>query len=134
MINEILLEGESNATTAKDLCAILGMKHRELTQQIERERREGQPICASCNSNRPGYYLAQDKEQMQEYCGRLLHRMREIAATMRACKAAGERLPDTETRLAEAAAEAGAEEPTAAQIALARAQLMGFEGGAGFEL
>ena len=119
MINGILLEGEENATTAKELCKLLGMKHRELTQQIERERREGQPICASCNSTRPGYYLAQDKEQMQDYCGRLLHRMREIAATMRACKAAGESLPE---RIDPAA------------IALARAQIGLDAGGAGYEI
>ena len=93
MIYEYLLEGESNATPAKELCRVLGLKHRELTQIIESERRQGKPICASCNRYSPGYYLAADKEQMQDYCGRLLHRIREIATTMQACKAAGEGLP-----------------------------------------
>ncbi len=94
MIAELLLTGEENPTTAKDLCKMTGFKHRDLTQLIEKERREGQPICASCDSTKPGYYLAKDRQEMKAYCGRLSHRLGEIAATLRGCKRSMEQLAE----------------------------------------
>lgn len=91
-IRDFLLPGIENATTAKDLCKILNVDGRTLTQLIERERREGAPICASCGAPF-GYYLAADQEEMQDYCGRLRHRLQEISATMAACEMSIDRLP-----------------------------------------
>lgn len=85
MIYEMLLEGAENAISAKDLADMLGCRPRDISEQVEAERRDGKPIVASTNNRKPGYYLAGDKETMQDYCGRLLHRMGEIAKTRNAC-------------------------------------------------
>ena len=56
-ISNYLGVGRLNATTAGFIAAFLGWTAREVTQQIEKERREGAPICASCSAPH-GYYLA----------------------------------------------------------------------------
>lgn len=93
MIHEWLFEGPENAQTARQLCELLHIDHRSLTAAIERERRAGLPICASSDTRRPGYFLAQDRETMRRYCDRLDHREREIARTREACEATIEALP-----------------------------------------
>lgn len=96
MVYEILSEGKDSARTGRDICNALGISARELTARIERERREGKPICASTGAN-PGYFLAADKEEMQRYCKSLWHRAGEIHKTRRACIATMESLPTKET-------------------------------------
>lgn len=71
MINEILLTGAENATSGTDICAMLHISKRELTATVERERRDGHPICASTDAKNPGYYLAANKDEMQRYCNSL---------------------------------------------------------------
>ncbi len=93
MIAEILSEGKDNARTGRELIALLNITARDLTQAIERERRDGQPICASTGSN-PGYYLAANKEEMQHYCDSLHRRAGEIYKTRKACLEAMEHLPE----------------------------------------
>lgn len=93
MIYELLSEGAENAITAKDLCRLLNCHPRDISLLVERERREGHPICASCGEV-SGYYLAGDRETMQEYCDRLHHRAAEIYKTRRACLDAAATLPD----------------------------------------
>lgn len=92
MIAELLTEGRENARTGKALCQLLNITIRELTQGIERERRAGQPICASTGSN-PGYFLAATKEEMQNYCDSLRRRAGEIHKTRRACIKTIDELP-----------------------------------------
>lgn len=84
MIHEILSTGKENAITGRQICAYLNIKARELTQAIEAERRAGKPICASTGEN-PGYYLAANREEMQDYCQSLKHRGIEIFKTRQAC-------------------------------------------------
>ncbi len=92
MIFEILAEGAENARTGKEICKLLSITARDLTAAIEKERRMGQPICASTGSN-PGYYLAINQAEMQRYCRSLLHRAEEIHKTRNACVKTIERLP-----------------------------------------
>lgn len=96
MINEILLTGEENATRSQELCSMLRISRRELTATVERERREGHPICASVNPQRPGYYLAANKGEMRRYCNTLFHRAGELHKTRRACLASLDELPGGE--------------------------------------
>ena len=91
-IADYLSEGKENARTGKEICNLLNITARDLTAAVERERREGQPICASTGSN-PGYYLAADRDEMQRYCNSLHHRAGEIYQTRRACIKAMELLP-----------------------------------------
>ena len=132
MIADILFKGAEHPTTAKALCRLTGFGHRELTAQIERERRQGQPICASCDNTRPGYYLAADRNEMQRYCGRLSHRLKEIAETLQGCRSSLEQLPEGAQMMIDCDClfdDEEQEEPTDEQILQARAQLMG-KGGA----
>jgi len=96
MIYEILSEGAENAQTGKEICKLLNVTARDLTSAIERERREGKPICASTDSKSPGYFLAADKEEMEHYCRSLNHRAGEIHKTRRACLQTIDNLPARE--------------------------------------
>ena len=80
MIHELLGKGSKNARTSKELAEALGCDRRQVTLQIEKERNEGQPICANCNGT-PGYYLATDANELQKYCNRLRHRVGRIGRT-----------------------------------------------------
>lgn len=95
MVYEYLTTGAENAHTSRYLCGLLGLNHRELTKQIERERRAGKPICAAAGIN-PGYFLAADKDEMQHYCKSLEHRENEINKTRQACIDTINELPERE--------------------------------------
>lgn len=84
MIHELLTEGSSNARTGKELAAICGCDLRTITETIEKERREGQPICANMRGENAGYYLAADADELQSYCNRLHHRAAELYKTRQA--------------------------------------------------
>ena len=95
MIYELLSEGAEHAKTGRDICNILGITHRELTAAIERERRQGKPICASTGRT-PGYYIPRTRHEMELYCDSLLRRAGNIHKTRRACLSAMEKLPTTD--------------------------------------
>lgn len=80
MIAELLSTGAENARTGKELASVMGCDIRDITAAIERERREGQPICAATGEH-PGYYLASDAAELENYCGRLHHRAAELYKT-----------------------------------------------------
>ena len=83
MIAELLNTGRENTQSARELASILGCGIRDISKQIEQERRQGQPICAASGEN-PGYYLAADEKELQEYCEQLYKRGGEIFKTRRA--------------------------------------------------
>ena len=83
MIAELLSVGRENARTGKELAAVIGCDIREITAAVERERRQGQPICAATGEN-PGYYMASDAEELERYCNRLHHRAAELYRTRQA--------------------------------------------------
>lgn len=86
--------GRSNARTARDLANVIGTDRRTISAAIERERRAGTPICATCDSTAPGYYIAADKADMIAYCDSLRRREREIALTRAACERTIQTLPE----------------------------------------
>lgn len=83
MIHELLAEGAENARTGRELATVLQCSLRDITEQIERERRDGKPICAASGDN-PGYYLAADADELQSYCDRLKGRAIELFKTRQA--------------------------------------------------
>lgn len=91
---ELLAEGEKNARTGKELAACIGCDIRDITAAVERERRQGQPICAATSKN-PGYYLAADANELQTYCNRLHHRAAELYKTRQALLKILKQLPGT---------------------------------------
>lgn len=92
MICEFLATGKDNAIPARELASMLGISIRDVAIGVERDRRAGVPICASCDSGKPGYFLAADEREMIDYCNRLLHRIREIRRTYWACMRAADDL------------------------------------------
>ena len=83
MIHELLAEGRENARTGRELAQFFDCNIRDITDQVERERREGQPICAATGDN-PGYYLAATPEELETYCNRLKGRAIELFKTRQA--------------------------------------------------
>lgn len=84
MIADILAEGAENARTGRELATILCCDIRTITEQVERERRDGQPICATSRGENAGYYLAADAEELANYCNRLKKRALELFKTRQA--------------------------------------------------
>lgn len=92
-VSDVLCMGADNAMTGEVLASLFDCNPREVSQAIERERRDGVPICASCDPARPGYFLASDPGELALYLASLDRRLRNIAVTRR-------HLHDTLTRMA----------------------------------
>ena len=98
MIADFLAEGKENARTGRELATLFGCDIRTITEQIERERRDGQPICAISRGENPGYYLAADADELQNYCDRLKGRATELFKTRQALIKVLKRLPGADQR------------------------------------
>lgn len=96
MIYEFLGKGKGAARTARELAKALNVNARDITQAVQRERANGAPICA-INGDPQGYYIAESREEMRQYCESLKRRELEIAKTRRACEKAARRLPRAAT-------------------------------------
>ena len=83
MIHELLAAGRGNARTGRELAGVLNCNIREVTEAVEKERREGWPICAASGEN-PGYYIAESPEELDHYCKRLKNRAIELFKTRQA--------------------------------------------------
>ena len=92
MVHELLQTGRDYTISGRELCNLLQITDRQLTQIVEKERRDGLPICAATGKN-PGYFLAANKGEMERYCRSLWKRAGEIHKTRRACIATLESLP-----------------------------------------
>lgn len=86
-VADFLPHGAEDAVDAQTLAAALGFKSvRELSKRIERERRAGQPICASVSGEHRGYFIG-DAEELRLYLHSLDRRLREVRRTRDACNA-----------------------------------------------
>lgn len=94
MIAELLTEGRENPRTGRELARALHCDIRQVTAQIEKERREGRPICAAMGEN-PGYYLAADPDELESYCDALKQRAIEVFKTRQALIAILRQIRDT---------------------------------------
>ena len=86
--------GATNAHfTAKQLAKTLGVSDaRIITKQIERERKGGgAPICASCGEN-PGYFMPQNRKELETYIRSLKRRHKAISQTISGMELALDRL------------------------------------------
>ena len=92
MISELLATGKENARTGRELAQFFGCNIRDITEQVERERRGGQPICAASGEN-PGYYLAADADELERYCNNLKNRATELFKTRQALVKLLQQLP-----------------------------------------
>ena len=92
MVYELLNVGAQNAQSAKELASVLQVDPRTVSEFVERERREGKPICATCRGSNAGYFIPANRSEMHDYCGALLHRINEITETFKACVRAARNL------------------------------------------
>lgn len=102
MITDYLFTGRENARTGKELAKLLHCNPREISEGVERARRQGYPICASCDPEQPGYYLAANAEDLAQYCRSLNNRAIEIHKTRRALLKVIHKLPQAEDNTQEA--------------------------------
>ncbi len=73
--------GRDQTRTGRELAQMLGLSDlRAITAEIERERRDGCPICAATGTA-PGYYLAGSADDLRAYLCSLDHRLRMLTAT-----------------------------------------------------
>lgn len=80
-VSAVLPHGAANAVDGATLAAAMGFKSvRELSKRIERERRAGQPICASVSGEHKGYFLG-DPDELRLYLRSLDRRLREVRRT-----------------------------------------------------
>lgn len=78
----LLGHGKENAVPGHELAALLGLSDlRELTRIVERERAAGIPICATCDSQQPGYYLACEPSELAAYIKSLDRRLYNVRKT-----------------------------------------------------
>jgi hypothetical protein len=84
MIAEVLNHGAKHAKSGRTLARMFQTDIRTITATIERERRDGKPICASYEPKAHGYYLAETDEELKRYCQILEHRAQEMQTTRRA--------------------------------------------------
>lgn len=78
MIAELLQRGQSNAIPLRHLEKITGLDGRSVRAQIERERRQGKPICSD---NVTGYYLAATDAERTAFVASMRGRANEILKT-----------------------------------------------------
>ena len=68
--------------TAAELAAALGVRdQRAISRMVQWERQHGAPICASCDPEKPGFYLARNPGELDRYLKSLDHRIGEISDT-----------------------------------------------------
>ena len=80
-VSDILPRCAANAIYGQTLAAAMGFKSvRELSKQVERERRAGQPICASVSGEHRGYFMG-DPNELWLYLRSLDRRLREVRRT-----------------------------------------------------
>lgn len=79
VIAPLLYRGADRAQTARQLARSLGWSSRRTTLQIEHERSQGAPICASCADGSVfGYYLPRDEGERRRYVDALDRRISTI--------------------------------------------------------
>lgn len=86
-VSKYLGVGKENAITGEVLSQLLGRSARDVSQQVERERKVGIPVCASCNALHPGYYLPSGPEELAGYLASLDRRLLEMRKTRLALQA-----------------------------------------------
>ena len=84
MIRELLMQDASNAVPGRQLASSLNTDVRTIHKLIERERQDGEPICATVAGDDKGYFLAANTRELDAYCRSLDRRLKNIQKTRRA--------------------------------------------------
>lgn len=79
-IVDLLLEGQDNAISRHDLCAMTGLPDRALRRKIAAERQAGALIISSSDTHRGGYYKPGSAEEIRRFACEMESRSRRCAA------------------------------------------------------
>jgi len=74
---DVLCRGRENAQTMRELRQVLNGDSRSIRLEIESERRNGTPIL----SDKCGYWLSNDRAEIERFCQSMRRRGREIMKT-----------------------------------------------------
>ena len=77
-VSDVLLKGEKNAQTMKELRRVLNGSSRSIRLEIERERQHGVPIVSDCQH---GYWIAETRAELDRFCRSMRARAFEIQKT-----------------------------------------------------
>lgn len=80
-ILDYLSTGRQSAHTAAEIAEWMGNRPRDITRMVERARLQGAPVCATCANDRPGYYLAENADELQAYLHSFRRRRRNMLKT-----------------------------------------------------
>lgn len=92
-IIDVLHTGADEATSTRELAALLKEHPRIITKAVEHAIKDGAPICSSTDGKSGGYYLAESQEDAERYAARLDHRAAEIAERAAAIRRTAPTLP-----------------------------------------
>ena len=64
-VSDVLLKGEKNAQTMRELRQVLNGSSRSIRLEIEKARRHGVPIVSDCQH---GYWIAETRAELDRFC------------------------------------------------------------------
>ena len=94
LIERYIPDGQENAISQKQLAAVLQCSLRDVRLMVEQARRQGVPICSSCDGVHGGYFMPQSKAEAKNYIFMQNHRIESALAVRQAVVDALEGLPD----------------------------------------
>lgn len=94
IIERYIPDGQQNAISQRQLAAVLQCSLRDVRLMVEQARRQGVPICSSCDAINGGYYMPQNKAEAKVYIFMQNHRIESALAARQAVIDTLEKLPD----------------------------------------
>lgn len=94
LIERYIPDGQQNAISQRQLANVLQCSLREARLMVEQARRQGVPICSSCDAINGGYYMPQTKAEAKSYIFFQNHRIESALAARQAVVDALEGLPE----------------------------------------
>lgn len=93
-IERFIPAGEAGAISEKTLATVLNVTRRDVRMLVENARREGVPICSTCNPMHGGYYLPLTKREARVYIRMQEHRIASAKACLKAVSDVIDNLPE----------------------------------------
>lgn len=93
-IEQYIPDGQQNAISQKQLAAVLRCSLRDVRLMVEVARRQGVPICSSCDGGHGGYYMPLTKPEARAYIQMQSSRIQSALAARQAAIDALAYLPD----------------------------------------
>lgn len=93
-IEQFIPDGAESAISEATLASTLNISRREVRLMVEMARRQGVPICSSCDGVHGGYFMPQSKAEARVYIRMQEHRIASATACLKAVSDAIDNLPE----------------------------------------